>query len=537
MITKQSIDRLLESCDIVDIIEHYIPLRKSGSNFVGLCPFHDDKNPSMSVNANKGFFHCFSCKAGGNAIKFVMDYEKLSFPQAVEKVAELSNFTLEYSFQNMPKKENKFILEKANSYYKSELSSNQRAIEYLRSRGFDNELIEKFELGWAPHSANTIRLLENEKIDLNEALEVGIIKKNDKGFYASFIDRITFPIKNHTGKLVGFGGRTIDNHPAKYVNSPDCVVFDKSSILYAYDIAKLSKKDTLIITEGYMDTIMLHKAGFDNAVAVLGTALTKRHLPLLRRLGKGIILSFDGDGAGINAAFKSAKLLSTNGLDSSVVLIPNGADPADMVCAGKIDELEKIYSNSTESGKFVIKTIASNYDLNRPQQVKNALDEIVKFTNSLDRVVANSYKEYVANLLRIDIASFSLSGSTRVITTPNSKNLIPQKRDFAELEILKFALNNAGFLPSLSKIKKFFITHQKLCDEVLSSTQSPSIRELELDENIKEISKDMLSVAVINLNIRYNIHLINMIKISDSPDKLRQIMNLNRQIKELKGKL
>lgn len=138
MITKQSIDRLLENCDIVDIIEHYIPLRKSGSSFVGLCPFHDDKNPSMSVSPNKGFFHCFSCKAGGNAVKFVMDYEKLSYPQAIEKVAELSNFTLEYSSQNIPKKENKFILEKVNSYYKSQLSTNIRAVEYLKNRGFDN---------------------------------------------------------------------------------------------------------------------------------------------------------------------------------------------------------------------------------------------------------------------------------------------------------------------------------------------------------------------------------------------------------------
>ena len=412
MIKNESIENLLATVDIVDVVEKYVPLKRSGANFVGVCPFHDDSHPSMSVSSKLGIFHCFSCKAGGNAIKFIQDYEKISFPEAVEKLAGMYNFALQYTGAKVQERsEEKKVLEILNAYYQSCLYQNPAAVKYLHDRGLSEQSIRKFGLGYAGASSQTIRVLQNEEIPPQDALNAGAVKQNEHGLYASFIDRITFPIYNHASKLVGFGGRTISGNPAKYVNSPQCALFDKSKIFYAFDLAKKSAiaKKTLIITEGYMDVIMLHQAGIDNAVAVLGTALTPAHLPLIKRAELNVVLSFDGDAAGINAAIKSARLLCLNKIDSSVAIIGGGADPADMIVAGKVRELEQIYASGMESGEFLIRRIAKKYDLARPVQKEAALNEIKKFTVALGPVLAESYQSLVAQILNISPGSFNLS--------------------------------------------------------------------------------------------------------------------------------
>ena len=412
MIKNESIENLLATVDIVDVVEKYIPLKRSGANFVGVCPFHDDSHPSMSVSSKLGIFHCFSCKAGGNAIKFIQDYEKISFPEAVEKLAGMYNFALQYSGAKVQERsEEKKVLGILNAYYQSCLYQNPAAVKYLHDRGLSDQSIRKFGLGYAGASAQTIRVLQNEEIPPQDALNAGAVKQNERGLYASFIERITFPIYNHASKLVGFGGRTIIDNPAKYVNSPQCALFDKSKIFYAFDLAKKSAiaKKTLIITEGYMDVIMLHQAGIDNAVAVLGTALTPAHLPLIKRAELNVVLSFDGDAAGINAAIKSARLLCLNKIDSSVAIIGGGADPADMIVAGKVRELEQIYASGMESGEFLIRRIAKKYDLARPVQKEAALNEIKEFTAALGPVLAESYQSLVAQILNVSPGSFNLS--------------------------------------------------------------------------------------------------------------------------------
>ena len=412
MIKNESIENLLATVDIVDVVEKYIPLKRSGANFVGVCPFHDDSHPSMSVSSKLGIFHCFSCKAGGNAIKFIQDYEKISFPEAVEKLAGMYNFALQYTGAKVQERsEEKKVLGILNAYYQSCLYQNPAAVKYLHDRGLSEQSIRKFGLGYAGASAQTIRVLQNEEIPTQDALNAGAVKQNERGLYASFIERITFPIYNHASKLVGFGGRTISDNPAKYVNSPQCALFDKSKIFYAFDLAKKSAiaKKTLIITEGYMDVIMLHQAGIDNAVAVLGTALTPAHLPLIKRAELNVVLSFDGDAAGVNAAMKSARLLCLNKIDSSVAIIGGGADPADMIVAGKVRELEQIYASGMESGEFLIRQIAKKYDLARPVQKEAALNEIKEFTAALGPVLAESYQSLVAQILNISPGSFNLS--------------------------------------------------------------------------------------------------------------------------------
>ena len=553
MIKEESIERLLSIVDIVEVVERYVPLKRSGRNSVGICPFHDDRNPSMSVNSQMGIFHCFSCKAGGNAIKFIMEYEKISYPEAIEKLAASVGFTLEYENNHFgeTKKESKKILELLNGYYQNLLYSNQEALNYLYSRGITDELIRKFGIGWAPASQNTIRLLENEEIEPSEALNVGAIKQNERGFYASFTERITFPICNHTGRLVGFGGRTISNHPAKYVNSPQCSVFDKSRIFYAFDLAKKSAYDKkeLIITEGYMDVIMLHKAGFTNAVAVLGTALTELHLPLIKRGNFKVILSFDGDSAGINAAIKSAKLLSTNGIDSGVVIIQDGLDPADMVFRGEIKKLKEIYANSVESGEFLIRNIVKNYDISRPIVKNQALNEIIAYTTTLNPIVAGSYQDLVANLLKIPINSFRLTKNSQQNTnfsefknektqTSVQNGAFSRQKDINELQILKSMVLNKDYLQLFYDYGENddFKAHKDLLGIVLSGDENDEnkaiFRNLALDENILEFNEDdkfIMALKILREN-RYRDE-IEILKRSDDPDKLE---NLIRALKSKK---
>ena len=547
MIKPESIQRLIEQTDIVDVVSRYVNLKRSGRNFVGICPFHDDKNPSMSVSPELNIYHCFTCKAGGNAINFIKEYEKLNFPEAVEKLASMQNFTLEYTDEKSNfKKLDKEALSIVKAYYQSLLYQNKAAIDYLYSRGFNDELIAKFELGYAPNSQNTLNLLSNEKIDPKDAINLGIVKVGEGGnLYASFIDRIIFTINNHAGKIVGFGGRTITNHPAKYVNSPQSSVFDKSQIFYAYDKAKdeIYKLKEIIITEGYMDTIMLHKAGHKNAVAVLGTALTPKHLPLLRRSNAKITLCFDGDGAGINAAFKSSKLLLQNDFDTSVVVIPKGADPADLVQAGNLKGLDKILNSKTEAGEFVIRQIANEFELQRPVQKQLALEEIVKFTKTLNPIVADSYKSLVSMILGISIDSFSLSNSSKnsIKSIPNFAKF-EKKKDYLELQIIKTLYLNKEFF---NKCKDMFLdakfqTHEDEFKALLRTQKTPEdeimLREISIDISIDEFkSIDELSEAYKILIINTYENMLKKLKNSDLENKQEEIKQIQRRIIKLKG--
>ena len=556
MIDPKSIEKLKNQIDIVNIIEQYIPVKKMGSSYKCVCPFHDDKNPSMSINQNKQMYHCFACKAGGDAVKFVMDYEKLTYPEAIEKIAQISNFSLEYTNDKVPtQKENKHILEKVNAFYRSEFYKNEAAVRYIKSRGINDAMIEKFELGWAGDSKSTIRLLQNENIEPKEAVEVGIVKQNEKGIYASFIERITFPIYSHTTRLVGFGGRTISDHPAKYVNSPQSAVFDKSKLLYGYNLARQSifEKNQIIITEGYLDVIMLHYAGFTNAVAVLGTALTTSHLPLLKRGEISVVLCFDGDGAGINAAIKSSRLLSQNEIDGSVVIIKGGADPADMVFAGRSEELKEMFDSGTELGEFYIEQIVKKYDISRPVQKQKCLEEIMEFTNSLKSVIANSYENLVANLLKIEVGTFSLSNQRHISTqSQNFTNANRQteqnlqkktKTDILEFSILKSMLANKTYENIvLSELEeKFFLHHKNYFQAALApkiEANAVFVREIYVDDSAKVASsEESLREAILKLKLKYYEKFREDTKNSHKPHKLEMMQKISEIIKGIHEKL
>ncbi|EIX0489526.1 DNA primase [Campylobacter jejuni] len=548
MITKESIENLSQRLNIIDIIENYIEVKKQGSSFVCICPFHADKNPSMHINPTKGFYHCFACKAGGDAFKFVMDYEKLSFTDAVEKVASLSNFTLSYTKEKQEnKKELKSILPSLNAYFKDNLKHHKEVLTYLYQRALNDKDIAKFELGFAGASEDSIRLLQNQKIPLEDAMSVGALKKDENNeFYASFIWRVTFPIYDHKDLLVGFGGRTLNpNVPAKYVNSPQNILFDKSRIFYAFNIAKenIVKKKEIIVCEGYMDAIAFHKAGFNNAVAVLGTALTEHHLPLIRRYDAKVILCFDNDEAGLKAATRSAFLLSTNKIDGKVAILQGGKDPAELVAKNESTKLHNILDEGIELGEFYIRRLISTHSIISALDKQKALETIQKFTFNLEPLVANSYTSLVSNLLKVDEKFIVLSqNSKKTIQTPlisqNKYNFPKEKIHIAELELIAFLKQHPDICNDFKQISdSVCFKHKILLDKILEKKgyEDSDIREFESKNIRKNLNYSEFLLGVCKVNLAF----LNNVKIKNSTLALKKQLftlidkNLNLLIKNL----
>ena len=395
MIKKESIENLKNNLDVVDIISQYIELKKSGANFKACCPFHGETTPSFVVSPAKQIYHCFGCGVGGDSIKFVMEYEKLTYPETIEKLASMNNFILEYEENSSEKKQDTRVIEEVNKFYQKLFVSNPAVKDYIHQRGISDFSVEKFEIGYAPISADTINFLKSNHYNLTDAIDLGIIDTGTNGLYSRFIERITFPIYSISGKLVGFGGRTITGHNAKYVNSPQTKLFNKSKLLYGYQIAKeyIYKKNQIIVCEGYLDVIMLHQAGFNTAVATLGTALTADHLPLLRRGEPKVILAYDGDKAGLAAAFKASVMLSQSEFEGGVIIFADGMDPADMVNKNKVEELNEIFANPISFTPYAIDYIISKYDINDANQKQKALIESNEYLKTLSLLIKMNIKD------------------------------------------------------------------------------------------------------------------------------------------------
>lgn len=439
MITQDSIEALKARLDIVDIVGSYIELKRAGSSFKAPCPFHDEKSPSFVVNPSRQSYHCFGCGAHGDGIKFVMEYEKLNYPEAIEKLAASSNFSLHYTDDTKQKKRSN-LLETLNDWYQKLLEEKRDAISYLHERGIYASSIERFGIGYAPTSPETLRFLEQRKLPTPEAIEQGAIGRGDDGrLFARFIERITFPIHSTSGSIVGFGGRTITGHQAKYVNSSQSAIFNKSRLLYAYHLAReaIYRRREIIVTEGYLDVVMLHQAGFTHAVATLGTALTAEHLPLLRKGEPKIFLAYDGDKAGRAAAYKASKLLSMSGFDGGVVLFEGGLDPADMIKNGQIEQLNALLHRPIPFIEFVISEMISAYDLQDPKAKETALHENIAFLKTLSPLLQEEYRPFVASKLGISPSLIQL-GRTNKTSAVQPINF--SHHDIWELSFIKTLL-------------------------------------------------------------------------------------------------
>ena len=531
MIKQESIENLKSIADVVDVIGNYIQLKKKGSNFTANCPFHSEKTPSFVVSPSKQIYHCFGCGASGDAIKFIMEYEKLSYPEAIEKLANMYNFKLEYTKNQTSLNLN--ILEKTNSFYKQNLIHNQNAYNYLKNRGLYDSTIEKFGLGYAPSSKAQLDFLNNINAPINEAIELGIVAKGENGIYARLIDRITFPIFSPNNKIIAYGGRTISNHPAKYINYTNTKIFNKSKTFYGLNFAreKILRKKEIIITEGYMDVIMLHQAGYSNAVATLGTALTKDHLPALKKMNVKIIIAYDGDDAGINAALKASMLLAQNSFEGGAVIFEAGKDPADMIKEG-ID-LNPIFNNHTPFIEFVIKTIISKYNLKNPHQKQTAFDEIKNFIYSLPMLIQEDIARYASQLMQIDFKLF------RIRNKPSNIQKT-KKIDLAEASIIKTLYENTNYINEVAEylpIDAFNYHTLELQALYEENYENPLLLNISLNDDIKIMDYDTLINSIRNILLKYYNNKIKNLKFIDEDfliktHKTKKYMQIIKRLKQ-----
>lgn len=539
MITKESIENLKSHLDVVDIISQFIELKKAGANFKACCPFHGEDTPSFVVSPAKQIYHCFGCGAGGDSIKFVMEYEKLSYPESLEKLASMVNVSLEHDSNY--KKIDSTIIQKVNEYYEKLLTQNEIAKEYLKSRGISDFSIEKFEIGYAGASQDTINFLKTNFLNLADAKEFGIVDTGQSGLYSRFIERITFPIYTITGNIVGFGGRTISGHNAKYVNSPQTKLFNKSRLLYGYNLAKESiyKQKAVIVTEGYLDVIMLHQAGFANTVATLGTALTQEHLPLLKRGEPKVIVAYDGDKAGLNAAYKASLLLSHSDFMGGVVIFKDGLDPADMVQNNQVDELNEMFSTPIPFIPFTIDFIINKFNLENPQEKQFALKESNDFLKTLNPILQEEYQSLIARKLNVNSQLIQVQHfNNQRATDVNLSSM-----DIAELSILKTILNDEISLQIAKELitSDMFEIHANEYNLVLNEPDNPSLVGLMLNEHIIMYTFEELTHQLTLLLIPYYNKKLQQLKFNEEMDfkqKSHQIRKLKDKLKELSlGKL
>ncbi|PPK60859.1 DNA primase [Malaciobacter marinus] len=541
MITKESIDNLKNHLEIVDVVSQSLELKKSGANFKACCPFHGEDTPSFVVSPAKQIYHCFGCGAGGDSIKFVMEYEKLTYPEALEKLASMYNVTLNYDETNSKPKLDLKVLETINQYYQKLFTNNTIAKDYIKSRGISEFSIEKFEIGYAPKSIDTINYLKNNFLNLADAKDLGVIDSGQNGLYSRFIERITFPIYGLNSKIVGFGGRTITGHNAKYVNSPQTKLFNKSKLLYGYNLAKenIYKKNRIIVTEGYLDVIMLHQAGFNTAVATLGTALTKDHLPILRRGEPKVIVAYDGDNAGLNAAFKASVMLSQSEFEGGVIIFEEGKDPADMVKDGQIEKLNEIFSNPTPFINYAIDYIISKYEINDPMQKQKALHESNEYLKSLSLLYQDEYKRYIAQKLSIRENLVKVTNDKSRVKFDNSSTKI----DIAELCIIKAILEKPSRLDLVLDLidASMFEYHNNEFQTLLDDITNPSLNSIVLNERLEDYDDKRLENELLILLIKFYSKQLNKVLYEKDID-FRKKANLIRKLKDnisqlKKGKL
>jgi DNA primase len=387
MVANNDVEEIKQRLDIVEHISEYVQLKRSGANYKGVCPFHDEKTPSFMVSPEKQIFHCFGCGAGGDAIGFTMKYDGLSFPEALEALARKTGVELKRSKGQQRARGSKEALRATQSealtFFTSHLEKAPVARKYLKDRGITGESIKRFSLGYSPPGWHNLEEHLRRKGHKPEIIrKSGLVAEGQKGSYDIFRGRIMFPILDISGQVIAFGGRVMDNSEPKYLNSPDTELFRKGDNLYALNLARegIKKDGYAIVVEGYMDAIMCHQHGLSSAVAPLGTALTPGHIKKLRRYSEKVVLLFDGDRAGIAAARRSLDLIMTEAMNARVLVLPEGQDPDSILNDKGESFMRKIIDEKTLSPvEFVLRHSPGD------TAVRESAEMIAKATDPLMR--------------------------------------------------------------------------------------------------------------------------------------------------------
>ena len=437
---EELIEEVRTRNDIVEVISGYVRLQKKGSNYFGLCPFHNEKSPSFSVSPGKQMYYCFGCGAGGNVITFLMEYENQTFPEAVRTLAQRAGIALPEADDSKEARQADSrraklleINKEAAKYFYYQLRTERGSVgmEYLRKRELSDETMNHFGLGYAnKYSNDLIQYLKSKGYSEDLIRDAGLCNVDEKhGMYDKFWNRVMFPIQDINHRVIGFGGRVMGDGKPKYLNSPETEIFDKSRNLYGLNFARTSRKGHVILCEGYMDVIAMHQAGFTQAVASLGTAFTSGQASLLRRYANEILLSYDSDGAGVNAALRAIGILKEAGMTGRVINLEPYKDPDEFIKALGGEEFQKRLDHAENSFFFELRQLQKNYDLSDPEQKTAFHREIARklctFSEEVERenyieAVAQKYHIGFENLRRLVGTYAAQTGLAQPVIRPKS---------------------------------------------------------------------------------------------------------------------
>lgn len=420
-IPQDKIDEIKSVADIVSVIGDYVELKRAGSNYVGLCPFHNEKTPSFSVSPSKGIFHCFGCGVGGDVISFIMQKEGLSYPEAIKFLADKLGILVETNEVNKEKYEHRKKLFEINNeaklfYYKN-LLINDIPKDYIKKRNLNNNLINKFIIGYADGKNSLYRHLLQKGYQKDDIIEVGLINQDEKGnVYDKFRNRLMFPIIDIRGNVIGFGGRALADSRAKYMNSPQSLAYDKSKNVYGVSNLKNSTKvGKIILVEGYMDVISLTNYGFDYAIASLGTSLTHDQAKLIKRYCKNIYICYDGDSAGQKATSRAIEIFKEQDISPNIIVIPDNMDPDDYIKQFGNESFDRLKDNAVDSVIYEYKKILQKYDINDVKEKIQLIDDLTTLLSKLDReVIRDEYIKRFSDDLNIEYLSLKKDVSSKL---------------------------------------------------------------------------------------------------------------------------
>ena len=390
------VDEIKSRCNIVDVIGRVVPLKKSGSNFKGVCPFHNEKTPSFVVSETKQIFTCFGCGATGDVIAFVKRYYNLEFRGAVEMLAREYGISLDGAFRSNRNKDELYEINRqaARFFYKAMREKSNKGYTYMKNRGISEEIMNKFGIGYADDGWTSLYdFLRAAGVAEKKMLELGLISKSKDRCFDKFRDRVIFPIINTAGKVIGFGGRIIGDGEPKYLNSQESGIFQKKNNLYGLNLTRkdVSREDSIVLVEGYMDVVSLYQAGVRNVSASLGTALTENQARLIKRYTRNVVLSYDSDQAGQNAAMRGIDILYREGLRARVLRVSDGKDPDEFIRKNGRGAFYDLMDNALPYGDFKLEFAKAGYDLDDEQQKLDFLRDAVGILQSMKPVEADFY--------------------------------------------------------------------------------------------------------------------------------------------------
>ena len=485
--------------DIVDIIGENVRLTRSGNSYKGLCPFHNERTPSFHVDRSKQMYYCFGCHAGGNIFTFLREYNNMSFTEAMEYLADRAGVTLpkeEYSAKDKENADRRTRLMEVNRraagyfHYLLRTEEGKIGLAYLKKRELSEETIKKFGLGFSGRSGNGLyRYLKSKGYEDELLMESGLFKFDEKrGAYDLFFNRVMFPIPDSRGRVIAFGGRVMGDGQPKYLNSPETFIFNKRRNLFGLNLARSTRRNYLILCEGYMDVISMHAAGFDCAVASLGTALTEQQASLMRRFKENLLLIYDSDNAGVNAALRAIPILTEAGISSRVVNLSPYKDPDEFIKARGAEEMEERLKGARDSFLFVIDQAEKDYDKGDPRERTRfqhfAAERLATIADDLER---NNYLETVARekyipleaLRRLVNSKLAAGTPAETYKPPKSGDRKPPKEDTGLKASEKLMLSYLAAYPEAYDQVKGFISPKDFTDPLLRSVAEGLFPQLE----------------------------------------------------------